>query len=102
MDRVELKNIWRVVFRTAPPDEQQWAIWERAHDGETLQSALLQTAVKQRSLGGEMSLDYQIRFCSAVANRLTKERLNAIAKLKGKPLQDTSTVTEGEINGNRI
>jgi hypothetical protein len=107
MKHQELQELWRALFRTEPPPEQQWVIWSNLHDEGIVRDGLLQLAVKHRKMAGTMTADHMIRFCSAVMNRLTSERNEAINKLK-KPFLgravDTAVIVTGtepeEVNGN--
>jgi hypothetical protein len=77
----ELHELWRAVFRIDPPTEQQWIIWEKLHDRDIIQEALLQLAVKHRKMAGTMTMDHMVRFSSAVMNRLSKDKRDALARL---------------------
>jgi hypothetical protein len=86
MSNQELREVWRALFRTEQLDEQQWVIWEKLHSVDTIREGILQLAVKHRKMAGTMTLDHMVRFASAVMNRLTKEKQDAIAKLKSVPV----------------
>jgi hypothetical protein len=78
----ELSELWRAVFRTETPNQQQWIVWTNLHDADIVREGLLQLAVKHRKAGGTMTQDHMIRFASAVMNRLRIERRSALAKLQ--------------------
>ena len=79
--RDELKVLWKALFRTEPPTERQWAVWAIFHDADTIREGMLQLAIKDKKMAGGMSADYRIKFASAVMNRLSKEKRDALAQL---------------------
>jgi hypothetical protein len=91
--RDELKVLWKALFRTNPPDESQWDIWARMHDAETIREGLLGLAIKDRKLGGEMTMDYRIRFASSLMNSATRAKREALNKLK-TPVQAVTVPAE--------
>jgi hypothetical protein len=80
--RDELKVLWKALFRSNPPEEKQWDMWSIFHDSDTIREGLVQLAIKDRKTGGEMSEDYRIKFAAAVMNRVSKDKRDALNKLK--------------------
>jgi hypothetical protein len=78
----EFKQMWRAIFRNEPPKDAQWMIWGKMHDMDTVREGLLQLALRHRKLAGVMDMDHMIRFSSAVMNRLTRDKLAALERLK--------------------
>jgi hypothetical protein len=79
--REELKVLWKALFRADPPTEKQWDVWAIFHDVDTIREGMLQLAIKDKKMAGDMSADYHIKFASAVMNRLSKEKRDALAQL---------------------
>jgi hypothetical protein len=66
------KELWSTVGLPAL-DSTQWIIWDTLYPAKVLKTATLQTAVKWKTMHGAMTQEHVVRFCSAVANRLSKE-----------------------------
>jgi hypothetical protein len=97
----EFYELWRAIFRIDPPAEQQWALWEKLHDKDIVQEALLQLAVKHRKMAGTMTQDHMVRYGSACMNRLSHERREALVRLKAVTKEVMVPDEQSENRGNR-
>lgn len=98
----EFKKAWQQIFKTAL-DDSQWAVWSRLHSDDVIKDGLLQMFVKYRKLNGQMNDEYKVRFLSAVCNRLTKERNDALNTLRSLPVDSAGTmvIVDDDNIGNR-
>jgi hypothetical protein len=83
MNRItEFSKAWEAILKAPAPDEGQWRIWYAMHAEDIIKEGLLQLFIKFRKLGGKMDAEHKVRFLSAVLNRLTKERNDALNTLR--------------------
>ena len=72
----QLTYHWEMLFPNSPvPDFAQWMIWFEQYDEPTITKALIQLAKKFKTLNGQMSEVYMVRFASAVMRRICAESL---------------------------
>jgi hypothetical protein len=72
-ERVEIVNalakLWSVLLpETQIPNTEQFALWLSLHTPERMMLAIRSTARKRNTLGGVMSQEHMVRYCSSVAN----------------------------------
>jgi hypothetical protein len=58
-------DMWERVMGDSPAMEQ-FAIWTEMHSEEAIKHGIIKTAVKNRQMGGTMSLDHREKFASKV------------------------------------
>lgn len=71
----ELQNLWNELLGNVPL-ESQFRLWLATHRPENLREAIVATAIKNTKMQGRMDVDYRIKYCSSVANRLTFQGSN--------------------------
>lgn len=70
---LELINLWTRVLGT-PPSEQQFVIWTESHSADVVRQGILKAAMKNQTMGGQMSDDHKIRFASKVMITLSAQK----------------------------
>jgi hypothetical protein len=90
MNRItEFSKAWQTILKAPAPDEGQWRIWYSMHTEDIIKEGLLQLFIKFKKMGGKMDDEHKVRFLSAVLNRLSKERNNALNELKSLTVSST-------------
>ena len=72
-----MQRLWKHTMATADtPSVDQFYVWARLHDLETMLFSIDRTAKKRMTLRGRMDMDFMVRYCSKCANNFsnTKEK----------------------------
>ncbi len=80
---LEMWESWRLLFPAQPPPEKgQFALWHLQHGSESLRKAMVQLAMKHKSLGGAMNALWMARFLTSVLTRLSQQNARKDDRLK--------------------
>jgi hypothetical protein len=74
-----LNTLWNYLLPGRSIDPYQFYIWMRLHPFSRVVDAIEKTGRKSVKLGGKMTADHLVRFCSKVANDSKAATLRAAA-----------------------